>query len=325
MKRIIQRLMSKETEPNNWIGNAQPNTNKVDRKVRNEVFDPALKHFSKGFRPGELKEPSNQREKAIWKDTRQMAIEQVLGIIGQSKWAEHLVIRGSVSMSIWYPDTAREPRDIDFVFQPHTVKINDRSFKEFYQFLQNEIKTNSVSEVFVFAQEDISSDGIWTYERADGRRLSIPWKRQGIPDGEVQIDIVFGEKLTEPPVDLIVPTISGRYQFLSASKELSLAWKILWLSTDMHPQGKDLYDAVLLAEDPATDLATQTLRTVLENCEEYSPGYLAELFSSHAEIYEWQHFTNDYPEISCTPKELVARLNRAIKPQLTDLGFPPPE
>lgn len=34
----------------------------------------------------------------------------------------------------------------------------------------------------------------------------------------------------------------------AAARELSLAWKPMWLVGDLYPQGKDLYDAVLLAE-----------------------------------------------------------------------------
>ena len=42
---------------------------------------------------------------------------------------------------------------------------------------------------------------------------------------------------------------------------LSLAWKLLWLATDTYPQGKDLYDATLLAEYPdvPVDDATRDL------------------------------------------------------------------
>ena len=36
---------------------------------------------------------------------------------------------------------------------------------------------------------------------------------------------------------------------LAAPAPLALAWKLLWLATDTYPQGKDLYDAVLLAEN----------------------------------------------------------------------------
>ena len=50
---------------------------------------------------------------------------------------------------------------------------------------------------------------------------------------------------------------------LAASNEESLAWKLLWLFSDFYPQGKDRYDAVLLAE--RTALRSSLLKTVLED------------------------------------------------------------
>ena len=45
----------------------------------------------------------------------------------------------------------------------------------------------------------------------------------------------------------------------------ALAWKLLWLATDTYPQGKDLYDAVLLAEHTTVDqsLVRQLMRPEL--------------------------------------------------------------
>lgn len=329
MKQLIKNLLGQADEPKrNFLqtpGTTHPHTNQVDRTARNENFDPALKHFSKGFRPGELKQKYADVQ-AKWKDTRQLAIEEVLGIIAESEWAEHLVLRGSVSMREWYGNRAREPRDIDFVFQPYKVKIDDFHFNKLYHFLRREILNQATQReaTYELIAQKTSTDSIWTYERADGRRLSIPWKREGVPGGEVQIDIVFGEKLPELPVDLIIPTVSGRYQFQSASKELSLAWKILWLASDYHPQGKDLYDAVLLAEDPSVELSVDTLRTVLGIGSGDYGGNLPGLFGPQTHVSlndEWNHFTNEYPEFSYTPEELIGRLREALTPQLLELGI----
>lgn len=251
----------------------------------------------------------NKEQEDLWKDTRQAAIEHVLGIISESEWAKHLVIRGSVSMSVWYPDKARRPGDIDFVFQPHTVKIDDGQFNELFLFLQTEIRANPDLKDFQFIPDRVMTDSLWNYERADGRRIIIPWEREGLSSGMVQIDIVFGEQMIEPPVDIVVATINGRYQFLSANKELSLAWKILWLA-DMHPEGKDLYDAVLLAEDIMVDLSAETLGTVLENCEGNYTEDLADLFSMEPELFQWEHHAI----------ELTNRLYMAISQQLSELG-----
>src|SRR6185503_14258157 len=92
------------------------------------------------------------------------------------------------------------------------------------------------------------SDDIWTYDRVPGRRLLLPWKADDL-SGWVQLDFVFHEHLPVAPEPAAVPA-AGRPSalLLAATPELSLAWKIMWLVTDAHPQGKDLYDAVLPAE-----------------------------------------------------------------------------
>lgn len=61
-----------------------------------------------------------------------------------------------------------------------------------------------------------------------------------------------------------------------ASDEESLAWKLLWLYSDIHPQGKDLYDAVLLAE--RTALQTSLLKTVLQDADSWVPSRITETF-----------------------------------------------
>lgn len=63
---------------------------------------------------------------------------------------------------------------------------------------------------------------------------------------------MFNEDLPEAPVTVEVPPLGTRV--LAASPALSPAWKIQWLVTDSYAQGKDLYDAVLLAERTAVSL-----------------------------------------------------------------------
>nr|WP_236646982.1 hypothetical protein [Micromonospora acroterricola] len=56
-----------------------------------------------------------------------------------------------------------------------------------------------------------------------------------------------------PPEVLILPGVDE--PLLAAPASLALAWKLLWLATDMYPQGKDLYGAFLLGEHTAVDQA----------------------------------------------------------------------
>ncbi|MEY2232507.1 MULTISPECIES: hypothetical protein [Streptomyces] len=63
--------------------------------------------------------------------------------------------------------------------------------------------------------------------------------RAARPDGHVQLDFVFDERLPVPP-EPAGPACGA--VVLAATPALSPAWKVLWLISDRHPQGKDLYD-----------------------------------------------------------------------------------
>lgn len=86
-----------------------------------------------------------------------------------------------------------------------------------------------------------------------GSRLVIPWQGDGV-NGTVRVDFAYDERLPEPPVLLAVPRIDGRPPTVTwaANARSALIWKVHWLVTDQEQhgfcQGKDLYDAVLLAE-----------------------------------------------------------------------------
>lgn len=79
------------------------------------------------------------------------------------------------------------------------------------------------------------------------------------------------------PVLTAIPRADGAGPTVvrTAGRELSLAWKLLWLHVDCATEGraqaKDLYDAVLLAEAEATKLSPRLLRKVFR----HEPGNTA--------------------------------------------------
>jgi hypothetical protein len=109
--------------------------------------------------------------------------------------------------------------------------------------------------------------GDWTYaygppddgtswpDPVPGVRITVPYRADGLPPGQLQLDFAYDEWLPEPPAHTRVPTTTGDGDgivLLGAGPELSLAWKLRWLRQDAERegagQGKDLYDAILLAE-----------------------------------------------------------------------------
>jgi hypothetical protein len=120
----------------------------------------------------------------------------------------------------------------------------------------------------------------------------FPYDHEGLT-GSVQLDFVYNEELPMKPERLAI----GDAWLLTASPELSLAWKILWLETDMYPQGKELYDAVLLAErtDISPTLIWQGLDPELKTFD-LQPSTVLDW------DVDWRNFLDEYPWIEGTAR-----------------------
>jgi hypothetical protein len=300
----------------------RPEDNRDPRMQRPQIFDPALWHFSqRAFRLGDpaFQDPEIARR---WFEARQQAIEYLLLSIQGSSWHEHLVLRGSVLLKAFLSDRAREPNDIDWVFRPTNITREDRQAKqlmhELIQLLKNYPEVGDIK----IDGDRIATDDLWNYARSHGKRILIPWQAEGLPRGTLQVDIVFGERLFDEPILTPIPTMWGESISLwAASKELSLAWKIRWLESDRYPQGKDLYDATLLAEQ--TNLPFELLRTVVEDGDgwkmetRYIRGFSWQSgfpWDMELESIEWADFMLEYPWVEGDAQSWVDRLSRALAP-----------
>ncbi|MDT9692739.1 nucleotidyl transferase AbiEii/AbiGii toxin family protein [Streptomyces sp. P9(2023)] len=135
-----------------------------------------------------------------------------------------------------------------------------------------------------------------------GHRLVLPWTAPGLPGGQVQLDFVFQERLPTPHR----PTEVAGARLLAADRELSLAWKLMWLSCDMYPQAKDLYDAVLLAESCALPLTL--LETALHEADEW-PGHRNEplnlgMVENAVRETDWMGFDDAHPDTEAARRDL---------------------
>lgn len=268
------------------------------------AFDPALKQYPNAYRAGEpdfLEARAGQR----WTGARRAAMHHVLAAVTAGPRGRQLVLRGSVTMAAWVGDAAREPGDLDFVVTPHTVTSDSPDARRLLDGIREALRASPYGGL---RPSGITESAIWTYERADGRRLVVPFTAPGVPDGHVQVDVVFGETLPLPPEPLVLP--DAGLPVLAASAPLSLAWKLLWLATDSYPQGKDLYDAVLLAERTTVDraLVRQLMRPEL--------GAEADLFTAETVLswqVDWVNFTDERPGITGTAEQWTRRLALALE------------
>ncbi|MFC9243754.1 nucleotidyl transferase AbiEii/AbiGii toxin family protein [Streptomyces sp. NPDC057136] len=280
------------------------------------VFEPALQHFSNAYRAGEprFEDPETGR---AWQRARRTVLDVVLAAIAEGPWARHLVLRGSVLMATWFPETARDPGDLDFVVVPQEWAITEpRTAELFVGIAQAAAAAAPRSDVVIDAGGAVTED-IWTYDRVPGRRMLLPWTAPGTAGGTVQLDVVFNETLPAPAMlTELSPLGAGPgCRVLAATPELSLAWKLLWLVSDAHPQGKDLYDAVLLAEHSPPSYEQIRDASVLGGHEGLRPAgrwWLENLITEDG----WAHFAAEHPWVEGTAASYTARLERALAPLL---------
>ncbi|MFH8768585.1 nucleotidyl transferase AbiEii/AbiGii toxin family protein [Streptomyces sp. NPDC085866] len=287
-----------------------------DDVVQRSVFEPALKQYQNAYRATDPVFTDPARGEA-WHTARRRALHLVLAAVADSEWVESLVLRGSVLMEAWFGEAAREPGDLDFVVVPRSWHIHDAATTRMFD------GVTAAAEAFAAAHGDgvsLSARGavvedIWTYDRVPGRRLMLPWSAPGLPGGHVQLDLVFGEELPEPPEPAQLP---GGPVLLAATPALSLAWKLMWLIDDAYPQGKDLYDAVLLAERHPLpyDLLLRVFH--LSGSETLAGRHRKEVtpadVAQAAGYVEWHHFAGEYPQFADREREFADRLLRAVTP-----------
>ncbi|GIH07892.1 hypothetical protein Rhe02_59590 [Rhizocola hellebori] len=276
----------------------------ADPQIRQPaVFDPALKQFVNAYRAGEPRFVDEQTGNR-WRQARWDAMTHLLRLIAAGPWAKHLVLRGSVPLRVWLGDAAREPGDLDFVVTPSAMMMEDRAAGRMLDGIVAAVREHPGGGL---RADSVAAEDIWTYERAPGRRLTFAFSTPQVPHGSVQLDFVFNETLPVAPIPIRIPPLHD--PIATAPPELALAWKILWLETDKYPQGKDLYDATLLAE--FTPISLTLVREVLRR----ELGAEADSFTAASVLrwrFEWDSFLQEYPGVRGHPTTWQHRLVLAL-------------
>ncbi|MEV5574105.1 nucleotidyl transferase AbiEii/AbiGii toxin family protein [Spirillospora sp. NPDC052269] len=279
------------------------------------VFDPAMRHHNRALRPSEPRF-GDPGDSARWFVARRRALDHVLAAVAGSSWSENLMLRGSMLLRAWYGDAARDPGDLDFMLRPETWGVREQRTDDLLTGIGQAAEAASrADKVRIHADGAVWSD-IWTYDRVPGRRVVLPWSAERTPGGTVQVDFVFNEHLPSEPEFADVPRAdgSGSARVLAASPELSLAWKLLWLANDIYPEGKDLYDACLLAEHASlsADLLAKVFGLADDSYKE-APVTEKSLRESLAYV-EWDEFRKDRPALPDVPQPYIDRLMEALRP-----------
>jgi hypothetical protein len=286
------------------------------------VFDPSMKQHFVAMRTSEP-QFADEAQGARWYAARRAATAAVLRAVADSGFADRLVLRGSILLKTWYGDAAREPGDLDFIVDAADWGVSDPTTARLFEAVSSGAEAASRQGSARIDAAGALTGRIWTYDRVPGCRLVLPWSADGCPGGSVQLDFVFGEQVPEPPEPIEISLGEGSSATLrAANPALSLAWKLLWLVTDSYPQGKDLYDAVLLAEAMSEPLSHATLDTVFQLADaasEESPVTLERVRKALSKV-DWEPFMVDYPWARGGSDDLRQRLLAAIGPMFTASG-----
>lgn len=321
------RAVAEEVHPPARAGVAQrdeglPNAFSLPSTGGEKIFDPALRGYVQGFRQGDapIADPLARQR---WSTARAEVMASMLRAIAASAWSQHLVLRGSATMPAWVGDAARRPGDLDWVVLPDTWASDSAEAESLLDGFIAAIAAHGVvaGEARIHVGR-VAVDEIWTYERAQGKRLTFSWAVPGLPPGKLQCDFVFKETLWAPPIPLALPAPTGdAISLQAAGPEQSLAWKILWLLTDGYPQGKDLYDAVLLSRcvQLSPEMATRTLEAIrstfytpdsfdkwMEKQEDWVLGQVGDV--------EWQDFRKEHPWVDADLDGWIAAFRKAVAP-----------
>jgi hypothetical protein len=288
----------------------------LDDPQRVSVFDPALKHYRSALVNGPPRDPDVAGQLA---ETRSYLLCAALEALARSAVRDAVVLRGSLTLETWFGSRARRAKDIDLVVRDASCPPDGAAATRLLTEIADAVAT-ALAEADVHVPDgEIPVDRIWTYERAEGRRLAVPWtfaapEGTGHPEtipgsvrDTIQIDVVFREALQDAPgleslkslgavgAPRAAPDRGTAPALWFASRAESLAWKVLWLDTDFHPQGKDVYDAVLLAENAPLSLRLLE-RVYAAKRERWEHGTNTRFFDEA--MVDWKGFEREYPALA---------------------------
>jgi Nucleotidyl transferase AbiEii toxin, Type IV TA system len=274
------------------------------------IFDPAVRHGGKAFRTGDP-HFATAEDARRWYAARDALIDHVLRRVARSPWQPRLALRGSSLMRHQVGEAARPPRDIDWMVLPPGLGLHMPSGVELVDEIDRLVAGGGLPDGIAI-RGPAAREGIWAYERAEGVRLTFAWQSGELPSGSLQLDFTFGEPLAELAEETELTLSDGeRVSLLAAPAGLALCWKLLWLGTDGFPQGKDLYDAVLLAERHG--LSTELLARVVAPA--VADGAVIQLLPDvESWRVDWDNFLRECPWVEGGQLQWKQRLAAAIAP-----------
>ena len=246
---------------------------------------------------------------------QQELTHHLMNVISQSFWFDHLVLTGSHMMRFWFGEKARRPGDVDWLVRPQKLRGHHSNVVEMMEaMIAVARKAPDINGTRVVAS-GIEIRNISIYGQETGKRVLFPWCSDTGMHDIVQMDFCFGTELNHGIRPILFPLATGgALPLLAVTRQELLLWKLYWLHQDdlsRQSRGKDLYDAVLLAEE--TDLPFSLLEKAV-------PELAADSDMPLQWDVEWDEFLGQYPQVRGEAFDYQRRLWAALAPTFRDKG-----
>jgi len=190
---------------------------------------------------------------------RQFFQERFLYRLSISHYRDVLILKGALLLVSYNISKYRPTRDVDFL--SNIVSNNMEDCKN----IISEIVKIDAKDGIVFNDEKIKAELITEESDYNGIRISVPYKMDTII-GNLSIDIGYGDKIVDGPVELDYPTLinlpSPKLMVYSLESSIAEKFEAIVKLNFQTSRMKDFYDIMFIAG--SKPFQSKTLKEALE-------------------------------------------------------------
>jgi predicted nucleotidyltransferase component of viral defense system len=190
---------------------------------------------------------------------RQFFQERFLYRLSISDYRDVLILKGALLLVSHNISRYRPTRDVDFLGKTVSNKIEDCKNKI------SEIVKIDAKDGIAFDDEKIKAELITEESDYNGIRISVPYKMDTII-GNLSIDIGYGDKIVDGPVELDYPTLidlpSPKLMVYSLESSIAEKFEAIVKLNFQTSRMKDFYDIIFIASSKS--FQCKSLKKALE-------------------------------------------------------------
>jgi len=249
---------------------------------------------------------------------RQFFQERFLFRLSISDYRDVLILKGALLLVSHNISRYRPTRDVDFLGKTVSNKMED------CKNIISEIVKIDAKDGIAFDDEKIKAELITEESDYNGIRISVPYKMDTII-GNLSIDIGYGDKIVDGPVELDYPTLidlpSPKLMVYSLESSIAEKFETIVKLNFQTSRMKDFYDIVFVAGSKSfqSKLLKKALETTFKKREteliERKVIYKEEFKNDKTKQVQWNSFiTRNKLDDDDEFKKVVEKLEKFIEP-----------